>query len=185
MPFDLLPADNAVTSMFKKTACCNGSMGLDRPLHRPLQFIAQSGGNSFPLMVPVYIQAVEIARCINVPKSDNFSLFNSNQAVVRQKGPVPSLKIRLSVRPGIQLLRGVIAGVYRVYCSVKQFGNYSTICGLIHSDFHLFLPFSKLLDPKGPANPVGGIFEKTADQPELNENIVRDIFQPKAGFFKQ
>ena len=87
------------------------------------QSVAQGGGHALALMIPVYIQPVQVAGSIHVRKAQDLSRLLRHQRVVGQKGGVSGGQIHLPVGPGVQLLRGVVPGVHSVDRVIEEPGQ--------------------------------------------------------------
>ena len=138
-PFDLLLPDDPVAPPFKKTACGdrgmngNGLFGVQR-----LQTVAEGAGNAAPLVVFVDEQVIKVARGIDVSETNHMTAFQRGKGVMHAQNGMPAGRAGRMRRPGLRLLRGVIAEVDRVDRLIKKKDNLSDIFGLVGTDFLVF-----------------------------------------------
>lgn len=138
-PFDLLIKDGPVAPPFKKAARGDRGMnGNDLFGVQRLQTVAEDAGNAAPLVASVDEQVIEVARGIDVSETNHMTAFQRGKGVMPAQNGMPVSRAGRMRRPGLRLLRSIIAEVDRVGRLIEKKDNLSDIFRLVGTDFLVF-----------------------------------------------
>ena len=111
----------------------NGLFGVQR-----LQTVAEGAGNAAPLVASVDEQVIEVARGIDVSETNHMTAFQRGKGVMPAQNGMPASRAGRMRRPGLRLLRSIIAEVDRVGRLIEKKDNLSDIFRLVGTDFLVF-----------------------------------------------
>ena len=89
-------------------------------VYRTFQVVTGLEINSLLLIILVNVKSIEIARLIDITKTDCFVIFCGNDDPVLTKGFFPSCQICFAVCPNVQLLFCIIFFIYTVVRFIKK-----------------------------------------------------------------
>lgn len=103
--------------------------------------VVEDGGHPPPLLVPMGIEATQVAVRPKVGKADDRTSLHRHPDVVGMEGGVPGSQLHSVIRPSIELLGAVVPGVDDMNRLIKQFRRGRAAGAVVGTNVHALPSF--------------------------------------------